>query len=192
MRILFLGNSFTYFHDLPDMVAEMLQAEVGRNLVGGAYLFQHIDPADELCTVTHKLLTEEKWDYVVLQDQSQGPITHPAEFRHAVNALSGMIRAAGGMPVLYETWAYEEGSDTLASTGMTFEDMQQKLTAGYKAAAEENQALLAPVGQAFACVRSTKQLYDANDHYHPSLEGSKVAAETIAKVIREDAQSIRK
>ena len=78
MRILFLGNSFTYFHDLPDMVAEMLQAEVGRNLVGGAYLFQHIDPADELCTVTHKLLTEEKWDYVVLQDQSQGPITHPA------------------------------------------------------------------------------------------------------------------
>ena len=32
MRILFLGNSFTYFYDLPDMVAEILHAEVKGNL----------------------------------------------------------------------------------------------------------------------------------------------------------------
>ena len=184
MRILFLGNSFTYFHDLPDMVAELLQAEVGRNLVGGAYLFQHIDPADELYAITHKLLSEEKWDYVVLQDQSQGPITHPAEFKRAVAELSVKIRAAGGTPVLYETWAYEEGSDTLASTGMSFDEMQQKLTEGYRAAAEANQALLAPVGQMFAVARATTNLYDENDHYHPSAQGSRLAAEVIASVIR--------
>ena len=51
MRILFLGNSFTYYHDLPDMVAELLHAEVKGNLCGGAYLYQHIDPSDELCTI---------------------------------------------------------------------------------------------------------------------------------------------
>lgn len=184
MRILFLGNSFTFFHDMPAMVAQLLQAEVGRNLVGGAYLFQHVDPADELCAITHKLLTEEKWNYVVLQDQSQGPITHPEEFKRAVAELSVMIRAAGGVPVLYETWAYEEGSDTLASTGMSFEDMQRKLTDGYRAAAEANHALLAPVGQMFAAARATTSLYDAADHYHPSLQGSRLAAEVIASVIR--------
>ena len=186
MRILFLGNSFTYFHDLPDMVAESLKAEVKGNLCGGAYLHQHIAPSEELCAVTHRLLTEEKWDYVVLQDQSQGPITHPKEFERAVAVLSEMIRAAGGKPVLYETWAYEEGSDTLASTGMTFFEMQQKLTAGYRSAADANNALLAPVGQVFAASRKTVQLYDAGDHYHPSQAGSRLAAETIAAVIQMD------
>ncbi len=186
MRILFLGNSFTFFNDMPDMVAGLLNAEVGRNLRGGAYLYQHLDPADELCAVTHKLLTEEKWDYVVLQDQSRGPITHPEEFRRAVDALVPMIRAAGGKPILYETWAYEEGSEKLASTGMTFADMQQALTEGYRAAAEANNALLAPVGQAFAAARHTAQLYDAGDHFHPSEAGSRIAAETIAAVIRAD------
>ena len=185
MRILFLGNSFTFFNDLPDMVGELLGAEVGRNLRGGAYLHQHIDPADELCAVTRRLLTEEKWDYVVLQDQSQGPITNPEEFHQAVNTLAPMIRAAGGKPVLYETWAYEEGTDTLASTGLTFEAMQKGLTDGYRAAARANGALLAPVGQAFHAARHTASLYDA-DHYHPSAEGSRLAAETIAATIRAD------
>lgn len=184
MKILFLGNSFTFYHDLPEMVADLLQAEVKGNLRGGAYLHQHIDPADELCAITRKLLAEEKWDYVVLQDQSQGPITHPEEFSRAVAALSEMTRAAGGVPVLYETWAYEEGSETLASTGMAFFEMQQKLSAGYRAAAEANQALLAPVGQVFAAARRAAQLYDAADHYHPSPEGSRLAAEMIAATIQ--------
>ncbi len=186
MRILFLGNSFTFYHDLPKMAAEILNAEVKSNLRGGAYLHQHLDPSDELCSITIKLLTEEKWDYVVLQDQRQGPITHPEEFSCAVKVLSEMIRAAGGMPVLYETWAYEEGSDTLASTGMTFFEMQQRLSAGYRAAAEANRALLAPVGQVFAAARKTTQLYDAGDHYHPSSVGSQLAAETIAATIQMD------
>ena len=186
MKILFLGNSFTFFHDLPEMVAEILHAEVKGNLRGGAYLYQHIDPSDELCAITRRLLTEEKWDYVVLQDQSQGPITNLEEFANAVAALSDMTRAAGGKPVLYETWAYEEGSTTLASTGMAFFDMQQKLSAGYHAAAQANHALLAPVGQVFAAARKTVQLYDAGDHYHPSQDGSRLAAETIAAVIQMD------
>lgn len=185
MRILFLGNSFTYFNDLPDMVGSLLGAEIGRNLRGGAYLYQHVDEADELCAITRRLLTEEKWDYVVLQDQSQGPITNPAEFRQAVDGLAPMIRAAGGKPVMYETWAYEEGTDTLASTGLTFEVMQQGLSDGYREAAQAHDALLAPVGQAFAVARRVTQLYDA-DHYHPSAAGSCLAAETIAAVIRQD------
>lgn len=184
MKILFLGNSFTFFHDMPDMVAEILNAEVKGNLRGGAYLYQHLDPSDDLCAVTRRLLTEEKWDYVVLQDQSRGPITHPEEFSQAVSVLSEMIRGAGGTPVLYETWAYEEGSDTLASTGMTFFEMQRKLSAGYHTAAAANHGLLAPVGQVFAAARKAMNLYDAGDHYHPSAAGSRLAAETIAAAIQ--------
>lgn len=185
MRILFLGNSFTFFNDMPQMVAELLHAEVGRSLRGGAFLYQHLDPADELHANTHALLTQEKWDYVVLQDQSRGPITHPAEFQHAVAALCPLIRAAGAKPILYETWAYEEGSEKLAATGLSFDAMQQALTDGYRAAAQANNALLAPVGQAFAAARKLTGMYNP-DHFHPSEAGSRLAAETIAAVIRAD------
>ena len=185
MRILFLGNSFTFFNDLPQMIGELLDAEVGRSLRGGAYLFQHLDPADKLYEQTHKLLTEEKWDYVVLQDQSQGPITHREEFLQAVRALCPLIRAAGAKPILYETWAYREGSETLASTGFTFEEMQQKLSEGYAAAAAENDALLAPVGQAFVTARATAPIY-CDDDYHPAEPGSRIAAQVFAEVIRAD------
>ena len=183
MRILFLGNSFTFFHDMPDMVAEILNAEVGRTLRGGAYLSQHLDPADELCAITHKLLTEEKWDYVVLQDHSRGPIEHPDAFHQAVATLCPMIRAAGGKPVLYETWAYEEGTEALAATGLTFTDMQQRLSDAYLAAARANRTLLAPVGSAFAQVRTSQPLY-ADDHFHPSEAGTQVAARVIAGVLQ--------
>ena len=184
MRILFLGNSFTFFNDLPAMVAEMLQAEVGRSLRGGASLIQHLDPADELCITTHRLLTEEKWDFVVLQDHSRGPIEHEGDFRRALDALCPMIRSAGAQPVLYETWAYEENSTILANTGMTFEDMQQRLTNAYRDAARIHRTLLAPVGQAFAQARHSMALYNAQDHFHPSEAGSRLAAETIAAAIR--------
>lgn len=184
MRILFLGNSFTFFNDLPALVAELLQTEVGCSLRGGASLIQHLNPADELCTLTHRLLTEEKWDYVVLQDHSRGPIEHTEDFRRALDGLCPMIRTAGARPVLYETWAYEEGSDMLAHTGMRFDEMQQRLTDAYRMAAEAHDALLAPVGQAFAAARHTVSLYNAQDHFHPSEAGSRLAAETIAATIR--------
>lgn len=184
MRILFLGNSFTFFNDLPALVAELLQAEVGRSLRGGASLIQHLNPTDELCTLTHRLLTEERWNFVVLQDHSRGPIEHAEDFRRALDALCPMIRAAGAQPVLYETWAYEEGSEMLAKTGLRFDEMQQRLTDAYRDAAEAHGTLLAPVGQAFSAARHTVALYNAQDHFHPSEAGSRLAAETIAATIR--------
>ena len=63
--------------------------------------------------------------------------------------------------------------------------MQQALTDGYRAAAERNAALVAPVGQAFAAARHVTGLY-TEDNYHPSPAGTRLAAETIAAVIRAD------
>ena len=100
MRILMLGNSFTYYNDLPKMLAAILGEEVVSFTRGGAYLKAHTDPEDEMYAPTAKALAEERWDYVVLQDQSRGPITHPAEFAQAVCQLCRMIRAAGGIPAV--------------------------------------------------------------------------------------------
>ena len=38
MKILMLGNSYTFFNDLPSKLGELTGAEVSRNLRGGAAL----------------------------------------------------------------------------------------------------------------------------------------------------------
>ena len=44
MRILMLGNSFTYYNDMPAMLAEITGAEVVQNTRGGARLKEQLSP----------------------------------------------------------------------------------------------------------------------------------------------------
>lgn len=60
--------------------------------------------------------------------------------------------------------------------------MAHKLSAAYRKAAEENQALLADVGEAFFRWADTQPLYAA-DSVHPTELGTRIAAETLASVI---------
>lgn len=184
MRILMLGNSFTYFNDMPELLAALTGWEVASHTRGGAYLYEHLDPGAELGQKTLPALQNERWDYVVLQEQSRGPYEQREQFLKSARELCPLIRAAGAVPVLYATWAYRDGSQRLCDTGLTYEQMLAALCEGYHAAAQENGALVADVGQAFAAVKDKLDLYVADD-YHPSQTGSLLAALTIAQCIRD-------
>lgn len=183
MRILMLGNSFTYFHDMPEILAALTGWEVVAHTRGGAYLSEHLDPTTELGQKTLPALANEAWDFVILQDQSRAPYEQREAFMQSVRALCPLIRKAGATPVLYATWAYRDGTQKLASTGMTYAQMLDALTDGYHAAAAENGALVSDVGKAFAAVANKLDLY-AEDDYHPSSTGSLLAAMIIAQCIR--------
>lgn len=183
MRILMLGNSFTYFHDMPEVLAALTGWEVIAHTRGGAYLSEHLDPTAELGQKTLPALTNEAWDVVILQEQSRAPYEQREAFMQSVRALCPLIRKAGATPVLYATWAYRNGTDKLASTGLTHAQMLDALTDGYHAAAAENGALVADVGKAFAAAAHKLDLY-AEDDYHPSPAGSLLAAMIIAQCIR--------
>lgn len=182
MRILMLGNSFTYFHDMPSMLAALTGAEVVARTRGGAYLSEQLDPADELGQGTLNALETEAWDFVVLQEQSIGPIREPERFHPSADRLCALAKAAGATPLFYATWAYREGSEKLAATGLSYADMAAGMRAGYHAAVERNGALIADVGNAFTAMRGLAQLYEPDD-YHPSETGSLLAAATLARVI---------
>lgn len=190
MRILMLGNSFTYYHHMPDLLAELTGAEVHYHTHGGAHLREHLDPGTDLGALTLPALEDQTWDYVVLQEFSNGPILEKEDFFHSIKVLCQKSRAAGATPVLYATWPYQQGGGKMAEMerlGISYDDMASGLEAAYQQAARDNKALIAEVGQRFYELSPTMNLY-VEDSMHPSREGSRIAAETIAGVIREDRQ----
>ncbi len=100
-----------------------------------------------------------------------------------VAGLCAAARENGATPVLYETWPFREGSEKLKSTGLSYEEMRERLFDAYREAGEANGAPVAFVGESFYNAPKTLDLYTEDDH-HPSVEGSRIAAETIAETIR--------
>ncbi|BDF68139.1 hypothetical protein CE91St43_21110 [Oscillospiraceae bacterium] len=188
MRILMLGNSFTFTNNIPRMLAELTGAEVVHHTRGGARLSEQLNPQTRLGAKTQAALANERWDYVVLQEMSHGPITAPKSFLGSVRLLCEQIRENGAVPLLYATWAYQKGGDKLAAKGWDYDEMARKLSVAYRQAAQENNALLADVGQRFYELSHTQDLYAA-DGVHPNEAGSRIAAETLAAVIQQQKEN---
>ena len=184
MRILMLGNSFTYYHDMPVTLGNLLGADVTAHTRGGARLSEQFNPETEMGARTLRALRTEQWDYVVMQEQSNGAITSPDKFFHSVATLCSLIRQNGAIPVLYATWAYRDEAHIQKMMGISRAEMAHQLHTQYNKAAQENRALIAPVGLRFQD-GDPAILYEA-DGCHPSELGSRWAAETLADVIRTD------
>ena len=117
MRILMLGNSFTFANNMPDTLANLIDAEVVQHTRGGARLAEQLNPDTKMGGMTQVALENEKWDYVILQEMSNGPITSRESFLNNTVLLCERIRSNGAVPVLYATWAYQKGGKQLASFG---------------------------------------------------------------------------
>ncbi|WP_308543533.1 SGNH/GDSL hydrolase family protein [uncultured Oscillibacter sp.] len=189
MRILMLGNSFTAANNLPRKLAELTGGEVVSHTRGGARLSEHRNPDTKLGERTQAALAHEKWDYVVLQEMSHGPITAPKSFFSSVEQLCRQIREQGAVPVLYATWAYRKDSAKLRVKGWDYDEMARGLSEAYHKAARENHALIADVGQRFYELSETQDLY-AGDGVHPNERGARLAAKTIAAAIQNDKENL--
>ena len=91
-KLLFVGNSFTYYHDLPAML-EKLSCAAGYSIQtaavtkGGWYLERYADPDNEMYPLLHETHEQRAWDMIVLQDQSFSPAGHPERYLAAVRTL---------------------------------------------------------------------------------------------------------
>ena len=95
VRVLFIGNSYIFTNDLPQMFATLAQAGkhpvvVDMAAAGGWTLAQHVAAA-----ATRDKLTARQWDFVVLQEQSIVPAVPAARMTGmypAVRQYSAVIR----------------------------------------------------------------------------------------------------
>lgn len=91
-RILFIGNSYTYFNNLGDIFAlaangEGYSVEIDHITQGGYSLKQMADPRDPFGAEVEKALAGEKYDAVFLQEQSLLPATILPPFMTACGRL---------------------------------------------------------------------------------------------------------
>lgn len=185
-----LGNSFTSSNNLPETLARLTGATVTAHTRGGSRLAEHLNPGTGLGAKTLAALEAETWDYVVLQEMSNGPVTSPEKFLQNVHLLCRLIRDKGAEPVLYATWAYQEGGKKLAALGMDYPAMAVRMEEMYTRAAEDNNCLIAQVGKAFYERSRFENLY-AEDGCHPNRGGSELAAKLLSEVILEDQKKKR-
>ena len=62
MRILMLGNSFTFANHMPDILARLTGAEVVHHTRGGARLAEQLNEKTRMGKLTQSALWNEKWD----------------------------------------------------------------------------------------------------------------------------------
>lgn len=185
---LFIGNSYTYYNDMPAIFRGFSEAagyevDVTAITKGGYRLSQFADPADECgAAVEAALKGEKKYDFVILQEQSLLPATEDvADFYDAVRNLAERISVTGAQPILYATWGRREGAVPLCEKGWTNESMTWRLAAAYQAIGDEVCAPVSYAGLAFydVCTHHPEiPLYDG-DGSPPSYEGSYLAAATL-------------
>ena len=176
LRILFIGNSHTYFNDMPEMVAERFRktkydCEVTMIAHGGWFLEQHVNEPDVRFNILYG-----HYDYVVLQEHAH-PFGPEEKFFRAVRQLNEWILEAGSKAVIYMTWAKKDE-----------EFNQERMTLAHEQIAEEIEALLAPVGKYWwEYMRSYPdiEMY-YKDGQHASPDGSRFAAKYIWNAIETD------
>lgn len=183
MRILMLGNSLTTSHDLPQLLASILDAEVVVHARGGARLAEHLNSGTRLGAMTQDALANEHWDYVVMQEMSNAPVRSRDRFIESSTALCELVHGSGAMPVLYATWAHAPSCPKLEKLGVSYAEMHTQLVDAYHEAARLGDALVADVGEAFFSAGVPEALY-APDGVHPSEAGAELAAKTIARVLQ--------
>ncbi|MDB4438472.1 hypothetical protein N9195_02675, partial [bacterium] len=107
-EILFVGNSYT--GGIRKMVSELViesphsGAKISFINPGGKTLEFHLKNKD-----TVNKIKNGKFDFVVLQDQSQFPAVFPDRFQKAAVALNRIINQSGSKTIFYETWGRRDG-----------------------------------------------------------------------------------
>ena len=181
-KVLFIGNSYTFYNDLPVLFKSLasengFECDVDSVTRGGYWLTQHADLSDECGKRADELLSGKKYDFVILQDNSMATVKDPERFMRGVSELCEKIKKNGAKTVLYQTWGRKEGSPILNDISMTSEEMSLAVENGYKNAEEQFSAMRSPVGKYFRELSrcSDIELYN-NDKSHPSFAGSYLAA----------------
>lgn len=170
-RVLFIGNSFTYYNDGIDhhlnQLARSASPPVGLVVKSQTTASQDL-MGHYLSRSVIDTIRSQNWDVVILQGYSNEPIARTKRDRFVKYAqlLDHTIQEAGAKTVFFMTWAYRHTPR-----------MTRNLQRTYVAMGNELDALVVPVGLAWDRAlqeRPTLRLY--RDSKHPSHRATYLSA----------------
>ncbi|MCA9743385.1 MAG: hypothetical protein H6695_08855 [Deferribacteres bacterium] len=167
LNVLFIGNSLTYFNDMPDMLQRMLDyagVEIGLIEV---IAYPNYGLQDHWLTAsTRERIATPGWDVVVLQQGPSATEGRPSLLEYS-KLFASLTDSSDTRMALYMVWPAQERS-------FDFDGV----SASYRMAAEQVDGLLFPAGEAWRAAwskDSTLVLY-ASDNFHPNRLGSHLTA----------------
>lgn len=168
LAILFIGNSLTYWNDMPLILERLLEDDSPTGPVyveavafANAGLEDHWDDG----RARDRILGED-WDFVVMQQGPSATEGRPSLLEYS-DRFAALIRQAGAVPAMYMVWPASDRP-------FDFDGVSDS----YSTAARQIGGALFPAGEAWRAAWEqdpTLSLYSL-DGFHPTLLGSYLVA----------------
>jgi len=167
IRVLFIGNSFTYWNDLPRTIADLAKSVDETPMVYREIANPDYSLEDHWSDKVKDVISQGAWELVVLQ---QGPSSYPGGRKHLrywTGRYDALIKASGGRSALYQVWSpyrYRKGYTAARES--------------YRQAALDVNGMFIPAGEAWRTAwyaDSSLDLY-GSDGIHPSSLGTYLVA----------------
>lgn len=186
-KVLFIGNGHTLGYDVPGQVQHLGQAGeapifVDQVTQGGATLEDHWK-----AKTARERITEETWDFVVLQEQSTRPVTERDKYFEYLGRFASLIERQGATPVIYATWERARWNKLYKKekVELTPTTLRAGLEQSFRSAEAQFEVRLAPVGMAWLSFRRKHPAVPlhADDGNQASVAGAYLAASVLYGVV---------
>ncbi|MCR5430842.1 MAG: Ig-like domain-containing protein [Eubacterium sp.] len=193
INILFIGNSSTYYNNMPKMVGGLAKADqLSINVESITAANYTLEKFSTTSNTYHKkivnALNSKSYEYVILQDNREEMIQSTSKAKSAVKSLKSLIDENGATTILYETQADKEGRDFTINNNSVYFDhdmIDYYLAKSYFYIGNKYSLNVATSGINFSrCMNIYPgiNLYNS-DNLHPKVSGSYLAACSLYKTI---------
>jgi len=166
-QILLIGNSLTFFNDMPEILLGLLNSVPDTEFLVEAVTIPASGLEDHWTNRTAlRRIAEGGWDIVVLQQGPSATEGRPSLLEYS-QLFSEKIRAVGATPAMYMVWPSVQRSFDADGVSDSYTTAAKLIGGG-----------LLPAGDAFRVAQGMDpsiELY-GGDGFHPSVEGSYLAA----------------
>lgn len=196
-RILFIGNSFTYYNNMPDIVkgfasATQRQVITGMHAPGGVSVgdIAQGNMAHMNNPALFSLIRSRAWDVAVIQDNQGRFVRDSAQFPTTSLVMQGHLNIMDSIKannscakiVLFGGWAWKNGMPPYGNTGI---ESIRRILVNYRVLNDTMKETIAPIGEAW--IKAVNYFPAVNlwdpDEAHPSYAGSYLTAAAIFSTI---------
>jgi hypothetical protein len=175
-RALFIGNSYLYSQNIPEIVEALADSAHGDKIATAIVAGPNLALIDHwYFTSARQAIAQGGWEWVILQQGPSSVSVNRDTLRLATAYFAGVIEGVAAKPALFSAWPSE--------------DRRQDFPAAiesYTLAAQDVHGILLPIAAAWvAAWQRDPNLPLYQDGLHPSVQGAYLSALVIYSVLLE-------